>query len=360
MSGLVPKARRAVDGMTDAAGRRMDAEHRPRGELPGRRLVLPLAGFSGLTALLGGLQLLIWSRGAPWVPIELLEPTAFRSFLVPGLVLGLVVGGSSLACTLFVWRRSRFALDLTVLAGGAMLLWILAEAAQLRAFHWLQALYGGLGLLLLGLGLRAAWRSGQPRHRWIVVVTSAETLGFLVPVSAGLLSAAVGLEGASRWLLLVGAGCVEGALLGLGQTQVLELPLRRGRYALLTALGAALVWALMMGGMTLGPSLEGLPTPVAIGAGLLAAVIGLSAIGAAQWLELRRHAARAGRWIAWTALAWAVALPLSFLPGPLVDERTPIWANLVLWASAGVLMAYVMANLTWFGVRALGGIREAA
>lgn len=331
----------------------MDALRAPRAALPGRRLVLGLAGFSGLTALLGGLQLVIWARGAPWIPIELLEPTPLQSFLVPGLVLGLVVGGSGLACTVCVGRRSRAGIDLTLLAGGAMLLWILTEVALLRELHWLQALYGVLGLLLLGLGLRAAWRSGEARHRWLIVVTSAESVGFLLPVTVGILTAAADLEGMFLVLLFTAAGLLEGALLGLGQARVFGLPLHRARYVLFTALGAALAWALIMGAMTLGRSLEGQPAPVLIAAGLLLAALGLSAFGAAQWLELRRHVPRAHRWIAWTALAWAVALPLSLLPAPLVDERTPPWAQLVLWASAGVLMAYVMANLTWFGLRSI-------
>lgn len=333
----------------------MDAASSRSLEFPGRGVVLALAGFCGLTALLGGLQLLIWSRGAPWIPIELLAPTGFQSFLVPGLVLTFVVGGSSLACTVFVWRRGRAGIDLTLLAGGAMVLWILTEAALLREFHWLQALYGGLGLLLLGLGLRAAWRSQAPRHRWVIVVTSAETVGFLAPLSVGILSADLGLEGAPLFGLFVVAGFVEGAALGSGQALALDVPVRRARYVLLTALGAALVWALAVGAMTLGPSLERVPLPLLVGLGVIAAGVGLCAIGLAQWLELRRHLARAHRWIAWTALAWALALPLSFLPGPLVDEHTPVWVNFVLWGSAGVLMAYVMALVTWQGVRRLTG-----
>jgi hypothetical protein len=78
----------------------------------------------------------------------------------------------------------------------------------------------------------------------------------------------------------------------------------------------------------------------------------LFAIGGAQWIELRHHRVPARRWIGWTALAWLVALPLSFAPGPLVDETTPLAAHIVLWGCGGVLMAYVMALITWRGVAA--------
>jgi hypothetical protein len=83
------------------------------------------------------------------------------------------------------------------------------------------------------------------------------------------------------------------------------------------------------------------------------AALCLVAIGGAQWLELRRHIRRAHAWIGWTALAWVLALPLSFAPAPLVDESTPTGVHVVLWGSAGVLMALVMASITWIGVQRL-------
>ena len=104
---------------------------------------------------------------------------------------------------------------------------------------------------------------------------------------------------------------------------------RLRRNTLLTALGAAVVWAGVMAAMRLGGALP--PLMAAALAGVAAGAAGLAAIGAAQWLELRRDAARAGRWIAWTALAWAVALPLSFAPGPFVDESTPLASHVALW-----------------------------
>jgi len=76
--------------------------------------------------------------------------------------------------------------------------------------------------------------------------------------------------------------------------------------------------------------------------------LGLFAIGAMQWLELRRAA-----WIGWTALAWVVALPFSFLPMPFVDLTTPMAAMAALWACAGLMMAYVMALITWQGAKRL-------
>ena len=77
------------------------------------------------------------------------------------------------------------------------------------------------------------------------------------------------------------------------------------------------------------------------------------AIGGLQWLELRVHVRRAAGWVAWTALAWTLALPLSFLPSPLVDEHTALPVHFVLWGTSGLAMAFVMALVTWQGARRL-------
>ncbi len=87
------------------------------------------------------------------------------------------------------------------------------------------------------------------------------------------------------------------------------------------------------------------PASMIVGS-VLAATIGLTAIGGAQWIELR-HVANAHRWIGWTALAWVVALPWSFLPGPAVDKSTPAVVHFALWSCAGALMAYTLAQVTW-------------
>jgi hypothetical protein len=312
-----------------------------------RWLVAALALFAAVSAIAGGFGLIASRPGDPLVPSSLLAHTPFESFLVPGLLLGVVVGGTSAAAAILVWRRSRFAIDALVLAGGALAVWILAEVALLRELHGLHVVYGALGIAILGLGVRAGWRSGLPRHRWVIAVTGAEAAGFLAPALAGILMAR---GGEVRALPLIAAGLVEGLALGAGQAWAFPLRVRRLRYALLTAAGAGAVWACVAAAMWLGGAL---PPALAVIAGAAAAVIGLAAIGAAQWLELRHHAPRAWRWIAWTALAWAIALPLAFTPGPLVDESTPLASHVALWGSGGLLMAYVMSIITYCGVRRL-------
>lgn len=319
-------------------------------ELPARKLIIAVALFSAISSIAGSLELLVWRTGNRYLPLALLEHTPFTSFLVPGLLLGGVVGTTTLACAVLAWRRSRAALDATFLAGGALTVWIVAEVAILRHLHVLHGIYGGQGVLLLSLGARAAWRSALPRHRWVLLVTLAEAIGFLAPAGAGVLSARAGLSGFSQASVVIVAGLVEGLVLGTGQARAFPLPVRRRRYALLTALGAGAVWAMVMATMALAER-DSLPAEVVVVIGAGAAILGLVAIGACQAIELRHHGRGARHWILWTALAWVVALPWSFAPGPFVDESTPLSSNLVLWVCGGVLMAYTMALITWQGVR---------
>ncbi|MDX2089180.1 MAG: hypothetical protein SFX73_15090 [Kofleriaceae bacterium] len=314
-----------------------------------RRLVLGLALIVAVTAIPGSIAVIAAGSGNAFLPHEVLARTPFASFLIPGLLLGVVVGGSAVVCAILTFRRSSFAIDATLVAGGALALWIVVESMIVPA-SWLQLAFGLLAAAVLLLGMQMAALRREPRHRWLIVVTLAETLGFLAPSMVGIFVARAGWSDGARAVALVMAGFIEGLALGLGQAWALPLRVRRPRFALLTSAGAGLVWALVMVLMWLGPRLS---PPHAIGAVPLAVAVGLASIGTAQWLELRHHAKRAAPWIAWTALAWLVALPLSFAPGPFVDEATPLATQLVLWGSGGLVMALVMALITWQGSRRL-------
>src|SRR5690242_6324999 len=103
-----------------------------RQTVPHRAWILATSLLVVLTTLPSAVVMLVWRHGHAFLPIELLQYTPFTSFVVPALLLGGVVGGTSLACALLVWRRSAWALDATLLAAGALTLWIVVEAALFR------------------------------------------------------------------------------------------------------------------------------------------------------------------------------------------------------------------------------------
>ena len=193
------------------------------------------------------------------------------------------------------------------------------------------------------------------RNRWLTAVTLAEAVGYMIPASMGILLTKAGFTAEQVSYAVVLAGFGEGFLLGLGQAWAFPLPVRKLRYALLTSAGGGIVWASVMSAMRLAQLDVSMLRMVT--AFVIAGFLGLLGIGTAQWLELRHHTDRAHRWILWTALAWVLALPMSFLPGPLVDESTPLAVHLVLWFLGGLLMAFVMALVTWQGARRLPAVK---
>jgi hypothetical protein len=110
--------------------------------------------FVGVGAVAGGLGLALDPRGANiGLPLELLESSPFSSYLVPGIVLLAVNGLGSLVGATASFTRHRCAGELAMALGAFLVAWIVVQVYWIRAFHWLHALYLGLGSLELILGL---------------------------------------------------------------------------------------------------------------------------------------------------------------------------------------------------------------
>jgi len=138
----------------------------------GIRLALLLTqAFVALTALAGGAVLMIGALDAgfssSWTPpAAYLEGSPFSSYLVPGVILAVVVGGGHVFAFAELERRRPWALLAAAAAGFALLVWIFVQMA-LIPFSVLQAVYFGAGLLEIGLVLLLLdvhHRLGPRRH----------------------------------------------------------------------------------------------------------------------------------------------------------------------------------------------------
>ena len=138
----------------------------------GIRLALLLTqAFVALTALAGGAVLMIGALDAgfssSWTPpAAYLEGSPFSSYLVPGVILAVVVGGGHVFAFAELERRRPWALLAAAAAGFALLVWIFVQMA-LIPFSVLQAVYFGAGLLEIGLVLLILdvhHRLGPRRH----------------------------------------------------------------------------------------------------------------------------------------------------------------------------------------------------
>jgi hypothetical protein len=113
----------------------------------------------GVTALAGGAALIAGSLDPSLAtvlspPVEYLEGSPFTSYLVPGIILGLVLGGLHLVVFVLVLRRhDRWVLASAIAAFDA-LIWIFVQMMFIP-FSFLQAFYFALGLAEAGLVMLA-------------------------------------------------------------------------------------------------------------------------------------------------------------------------------------------------------------
>lgn len=113
----------------------------------------------GVTAVAGGAALIVGSVSPSLAtvlspPVEYLEGSPFSSYLIPGVILALVLGGLHLVVFVLVLRRH----DRWVLAGAVAafdaLIWIFVQMVFIP-FSFLQAFYFAFGLAEAGLVMLA-------------------------------------------------------------------------------------------------------------------------------------------------------------------------------------------------------------
>jgi len=127
------------------------------------RALIVLVVFGALSALIGAV-LAIAANGAG-VPLESLKNSPFTSYFIPGLILGVVVGGTQLAAAIALLAKRDLALLLSAVAGFGMLIWIFVEVAMIQQFSWLQGAYFILGSLelILVFALLGIFPAAGPR-----------------------------------------------------------------------------------------------------------------------------------------------------------------------------------------------------
>lgn len=137
-------------------------------QAPPRRLwsvALLVVGWFNLVSAVGGALGLIFANGMG-MPLSWLAGTPFDSFVIPGLGLLLIVGGTQGLAVLLQHRRQPWFPAAAGVAGFGMVIWIYVEVALLPVYSILHTIYFTTGVLqliflLLCLGILPADRMAR-------------------------------------------------------------------------------------------------------------------------------------------------------------------------------------------------------
>lgn len=123
-----------------------------------------LTAFQAVSALAGGIGLLL--TNGLGMPTTFLDSGVFTSFLIPGLILLFVLGGTQTLATVLLLARRESALLWTAVAGFGVMIWIYVETAMIAGTSFLQDLYFATGtaqlVLVLALLGVAGWLPRVP------------------------------------------------------------------------------------------------------------------------------------------------------------------------------------------------------
>lgn len=117
-----------------------------------------LDAFVAISAIWGGVWLAA-GREAERFPLDMLRRTPFSSFLLPGLILGIAVGGSAAYATAAVIALpDAFGAVASITAGAILMGWIAGELLLLRTPSVIEAGFfaTGVGMVVLGVVTLAA------------------------------------------------------------------------------------------------------------------------------------------------------------------------------------------------------------
>jgi hypothetical protein len=124
-----------------------------------RALLLILIGIAGLVSIVFGILMMMNQDGsALQLNRALLEPTFFKSFLVPGMIF-FVIGIVNIAAVFAIMRGSRSWYAWSLAGGAAISVWITSAILMMQLIHWIQFVYliGGILIILVAFQLKGKW-----------------------------------------------------------------------------------------------------------------------------------------------------------------------------------------------------------
>lgn len=119
-----------------------------------RALLIVLMFFLALAAFEGGVQLLV---GFYTPPVEMLSGSIFKDYTIPGLILGIIVGGSALFAAILLLRKNKYAVLASISAGLIIMSFEFVEMLVIGSpagpARFMQILFFGTGAVISAAAL---------------------------------------------------------------------------------------------------------------------------------------------------------------------------------------------------------------
>lgn len=109
--------------------------------------------INGATATYGGINLLLWADGSSLgIPPGLLSDTPFTDYFIPGLLLLLFNGISSIIVVIIFICKSSYSIWLVQIQGLALLTYIVIQVLMIDVIVPLHVVCGFAGIVLILFG----------------------------------------------------------------------------------------------------------------------------------------------------------------------------------------------------------------
>lgn len=110
--------------------------------------------FLSISALPGGAMFILAPDGSLLqMPIQQIEHTIFKNYLIPGLVLFFANGVLSFLIAIAGIKKMKIFPSALTLQGVIVMIWIIVEIVVIKETQFLQLLYAVLGVVLTLLGI---------------------------------------------------------------------------------------------------------------------------------------------------------------------------------------------------------------
>ena len=105
--------------------------------------------FTSLISIISGIMMI--ATNGMGMPLFWLEGTAFKSYLIPGLILLVIIAGVTLLAGILLLTRKKYALEAAAASGFGLLIWLFTEMYILTKMgsHFLHALIFTEALVIL-------------------------------------------------------------------------------------------------------------------------------------------------------------------------------------------------------------------